>query len=243
MDLSQGPAFLAVKLAQLADARAAAATRADELTARISDVRDRLNGRVRRQGDNPAELGIELDRLLAEQKALQARRPIEMRIIESCKAWLAALPPGTLLEQVNPGVEDGLSLSTVRDRIKKLKNQVEALKRVPIPPSNVREKVQTYVQGLTRPTISGIGVNEALTVQWPTGLHALMAFLQPDVLVERLMTEIDRIAKLEEEIDRLQRTEEAIVVATGASREAGCPPWVVLGVKAVEAPLFHAHPP
>jgi hypothetical protein len=44
------------------------------------------------------------------------------------------------------------------------------------------------------------------------------------------------IAEFEEEIDRLQRTEEAIVVATGAPREAGCPPWVVLGVKAIEAP-------
>ena len=27
-----------------------------------------------------------------------------------------------------------------------------------------------------------------------------------------------------------------IVVATGAPREQGCPPWVVLGVKAIEAP-------
>ena len=89
------------------------------------------------------------------------------------------------------------------------------LKGVPIPPSDIREKVRSYVQGLTWPTISGIGVNEALTVQWPTGLHALMAFLQPDVLVDRLMVEINRIAntpcppaqreqriaKLEEEID------------------------------------------
>src|SRR5262249_17758930 len=32
-----------------------------------------------------------------------------------------------------------------------------------------------------------------------------------------------------------EHTEEAIVVATGAPREAGCPPWVVLGVKAIEA--------
>jgi hypothetical protein len=134
--------------------RGAAATRADELTAQISDVRDRLNGRVWRQGDDPAELRIEFDRLLAEQKALQARRPIDMGIIESCKAWLAALPTATLLEQVNPGVEDGLSLSAVRARIKKLKNQVEVLKGVPIPPSNVREEVQTYVQRLTRrPTL------------------------------------------------------------------------------------------
>jgi hypothetical protein len=37
-----------------------------------------------------------------------------------------------------------------------------------------------------------------------------------------------RIAELEQEIERLQRTEEAIVVATGAPRERGCPAWVVL---------------
>src|SRR5262245_38114935 len=63
MELSQAPAFVAAKMALLSDARAAAATRADELTARISDVRDRLNGRVRREGDDPAKLRIELDRL------------------------------------------------------------------------------------------------------------------------------------------------------------------------------------
>lgn len=89
------------------------------------------------------------------------------------------------------------------------------------------------MEGLTRPVVGGIALDEALTVQWPTGLHALMAFLQPDVLVDRLMAEINRIAntpcplaereqqiaELEREIDQLQRTEEAIVVATGAPRE------------------------
>ena len=114
-------------------------------------------------------------------------------------------------------------------------------------------RVRSYVQDMTRPVIGGIGTGEVLSVQWPTRLHALMAFLQPDVLVERLMTEIDRIAntpcplaereqqiaKLEEEIDRLRRTEEAAVVATGAPREPGCPPWVVLGVRAIEAPGVH----
>ena len=77
-----------------------------------------------------------------------------------------------------------------------------------------------------------------------------MAFLQPDVLVDRLMVEINRIAntpcplaereqqiaKLECEIDRVQRTEEAIVISTDAPRERGCPPWIVLGAKVVEAP-------
>jgi hypothetical protein len=250
MDLSQAPAFVAAKMALLSDARATAATRADELTAQISDVRDQLNGRAWRQGDDPAKLSIELDRLLAEQKTLQRQRPIEAHTIDRCRAWLEALPPATVLKQIVPRVEDGLSLSTVRDRIKKMQGSVTALKGVPIPPSDIREKVRTYVEGLTRPVIGGIGTGEVLSVQWPTGLHALMAFLQPDVLVDRLMVEVNRIAntpcplaereqriaKLEEEIDRLQRTEEAIVVATGAPREAGCPPWVVLGVKAIEAP-------
>src|SRR5262249_2710206 len=131
---------------------------------------------------------------------------------------------------------------------------VEALKRVPVPASDIEQKVRTYVERLPMPIIGGIGAGESLTVQWPTGIHALMAFLQPDGLVERLMTEINRIAntpcplaqreqriaKLEEEIDRMQRTEEAIVVATGAPRQPGCPPWVVLGVKAIEAPGVRA---
>jgi hypothetical protein len=194
MNLHEVPAFVAVKLAMLSDACATATIRADELTAQISDVRDRLNGRVRREGDDPAKLVIELDRLLAEQKTLQRHRPIAADIMDKCRTWLAALPAETPLKQIIPGGDDGLSLSDVRARIKKLKNQVEVLKGVPILPPNVREKVQTYVQGLTRPVVGGVALDEALTVQWPTGLHALMAFLQPDVLVDRLMVEINRIA-------------------------------------------------
>jgi hypothetical protein len=174
--------------------------------------------------------------------------------INSLAPSVAALPPATLLKQVAPVVEDGLSLTAVRARIKKLQESVAVLKRVPIPAPDIRQKVQSYVRGLTRPIVSGIASGEALTVQWPTNLHAPMAFLQPEALGERLMAEIDRIAntpyplaereqqiaELEREIDRLQRTEEAIVVATGAPRERGCPPWVVLGVKAVEARAVRA---
>ena len=112
----------------------------------------------------------------------------------------------------------------------------------------------SFRERLPIPIIGGIGAGEALTVQWPTGLHALMAFLQPDVLVERLMAEIDRIgntpcplaqrerkiAELEGEIDRLMRIEESLVVATGAPRQPGCLPAVVLGVKAIEVPGVRA---
>jgi hypothetical protein len=50
MDLSQAPAFVAVKLAMLSDACATATIRADELTAKISNLRDRWSGRTARQG-------------------------------------------------------------------------------------------------------------------------------------------------------------------------------------------------
>jgi hypothetical protein len=116
-----------------------------------------------------------------------------------------------------------LTLGDVRTRVKKLKDQVEALKRVPVPASDIKQKVRGYVERLPMPIIGGFDAGESLTVQWPTGRHALMAFLQPDALVERLMAEIDRIAntpcplarrerkiaELEVEIDGLMRPGEA----------------------------------
>jgi hypothetical protein len=83
---------------------------------------------------------------------------------------------------------------------------------------------------------------------WPT--RSTVTAKSMDVLAERLMGEIDRIAntpfplaqrerkiaELEGEIDRLMRIEESLVVATGAPRQPGSPTWVVLGVKAIEAP-------
>src|SRR5215831_5950673 len=125
MDLSQAPAFLAVKLAMLSDACATATIRADELTAQISDLRDRWSGRTTRQGDHPEKLRIELEQRLEEQKALQRQRPIEADILGRCRAWLAGLPSTTVFEQIIPDVEDGLSLAAVRARIKQLKSAAE----------------------------------------------------------------------------------------------------------------------
>ena len=113
MNLHEAPAFLAVKLATLSDGCATATIKADQLTAQISDLRDRLNGRVVRAGDHPEKLRIELERALEEQKMLQRQRPIEADILGRCRAWLAALPPGTVLEQIIPDVEDGLALADV----------------------------------------------------------------------------------------------------------------------------------
>ena len=57
------------------------------------------------------------------------------------------------------------------------------------------------------------------------------ADLAPEHLIE-ISTAVERAAS-----QNAQRTEEAII---GAPRERGCPPWVVLGVKAIEAPSVRA---
>ena len=132
MDLAQAPHFLVTKLAVLSDAAASATLRNDELNTEIAALRDRYNGRVVRAGDHPEKLRIDIQQRLEEQKALQRQRPIEADILGRCRAWLAALPPDTMLEQIIPDAEAGLSLSDVRARIKKLQNQVESLKRVPV---------------------------------------------------------------------------------------------------------------
>jgi hypothetical protein len=100
MDLSQAPAFVAVNGRCSLTLARPLRQRADELTAQISDRHDRWSGRIARASDHPEKLRIELERLLAEQKSLQARRPIDMGSIQSCKAWLDRFPTGTKLEPV-----------------------------------------------------------------------------------------------------------------------------------------------
>ena len=113
MDLSQAPAFVAVKLAMLSDACATATMRADELTAQIADLRDRLKRRS--SARRPSGEAAHRARAAARgQKGLQRQRPIEADMLGRCRAWLADLPPGAVLEQIIPDGEAGLSLSEVR---------------------------------------------------------------------------------------------------------------------------------
>ena len=179
------PQHLLVKLLALDEAVAALKAGADAVERKIEDRRARLYGNARRAEDNPRVLEAELQESLGRQKVVQQRLQAEQSVLSACKAWLDRLP-ATVLEQVAPVVEDGLSLTAVRARIKKLQESVAVLKRVPIPAPDIRQKVQSYVRGLTRPIIGGVDAGEVLTVRWPKELHVLMAFLQPERIVHFL---------------------------------------------------------
>ena len=123
------PQHVLVKLLALDGAVAALKAGADAVERGIEDRRARLWGNVRRADDNPRALQAELEKFIADQKVVQQRLQAEQSVLSACKAWLDRLPPGTKLEQIVPDVEDGLALADVRTRVRKLKDQVEALKR------------------------------------------------------------------------------------------------------------------
>jgi len=80
------PQHVLVKLLALDEAVAAIKAGADAVERGIEDRRARLYGNVRREDDKPQVLKEELDRLLADQKAMHQRLGAEQSVLSACKA-------------------------------------------------------------------------------------------------------------------------------------------------------------
>lgn len=254
MDLSAAPAFISAKLAALSDARATAAVRADQLARELASLRDRWDGRVQRSSDVHTDFPKLIDAALAEQTAVSSRLTILGHIIDNARRWLAQLPANATLEQVTPEIDTGLTIPAARERIKRLEASVAALKQVPLPSVDIKQRVESYVASLTQPVIKGVAAGQQLSVTWPgppsqfaaiphVDLFTMVAFLEPEKFAERLLASIhknappadrdEQIKDLEQEIERLQRIEEVLVTSTGADRVDGRPPEVVLQCRIV----------
>jgi hypothetical protein len=257
------PQFVLAKLLALDEAVAALNARAGAIETGIEDRRTRLWGNVRRGDDDPRTLEAELNKLMADQKALQARLQAEQAVLSACKIFLDRLLPGTKLEPVPVTTDD--DVAGVRKRINSANAELEALKRAPAPSEDIEDRVWLCLRGLT-PKVRGIGPGERLSIIWPgaqtpTGYiseHtcdplALIAALFPDRMLSLVMTEVERmandplpvaqrplrIAALDRELDELHRVEEALVAAAIAAgqpvhRSPSAPPAAVLGVRIAE---------
>lgn len=256
MDLSHVPGFISAKLAAFSDARATAAIRADQLTQELADLRARWAGTKYRASDDRTDFPREVEVRLEEQKLVTARLATFGKIIDDCRAWLASLPANATLEQVAVEIETGITLPTLRAQIARFEAEVKALKQVPLPAVDIKQKVEAYIVSLTKPIIHGVAAGEQLVVEWPkprdqfaaaphVDLFTMVAFLEPDKFAARLLAAIhknappadrdEQIKKLETRIENLQRAEETLVVTTGAARIGGRPPQVILGCKIVTA--------
>ena len=143
---------------------------------------------------------------------------------------------------------NGVDLDGLRERIQKAEDEIEQLRAVPVPRSDIEQCVKNYVANSATPQVRRIADGEPLQVTWPGDTIAALAFLLPEQMTAALLKEIDclanspmslqarkrRVAELKAEIDTLQR--QALALGEDAS---SLPPEVVLGVKIMRQPKIN----
>jgi hypothetical protein len=269
MKIEEWPNFIAVKVLQLEARAKTLAAQAEVLTAQAECVRDEITGRTTTKAA-PQALRAEFERLLKAASEAQARQQIEEGVLAVCRQWMDDLSADVKLDPVPIDVPADATLASVRERLRAARDEIVALRRAPVPAKDIEQRIADYVHGLAnagRPVVSGVGEGEKLTIVWPQHANVkrarphigfvagradpllMTAYLSPDVLIDKLMAEVEgmaatplpvaarqpRIAALAAEVDRLQRVEEVLVVANGDQREPGRPESAVLGCRVVEA--------
>jgi hypothetical protein len=245
VDYEKVPPAVLKKLASL-DAQAEFLHRKNDDTERaINAARTRLTGSFKSDAEY-ADLRKTLERLVADQPAVETKFHRTRALAANCRRFLEALPEGTVLEPVKVKPPNGHNIRDVRERIKDAENELATLRAAPTPAPDIRKRVKDYAQSLARPEVRGIGAGEQLEVRWPSNLISAFALLFPTKMEEVILAEVDamandplpikqrreRITELEAEIDELHYLEEALVVANRADRSPGALPAVVLGVRA-----------
>lgn len=245
MNYSSLPTSVLAKLLSLDQAIEHLRGKETSITSQIENIRNRLNGRIRDQRDDPAQLEQDLHRLLADHAQVKARLHQAQTVLSSCRTWLDRLPTGAKLEPATTST-DGKSLSEVRAGISAARDELTKLRRAPVPSPDLRDRVERRIADLGAPTVRGIGAGETLKVFWPGAKQtaagpderscdtlAMFAVLFPEKLADAVMAEAERmandpvpfaqrparIATLEREIEELSRVEEALVDAAIARGE------------------------
>jgi hypothetical protein len=207
----------------------------------IANARERLSGGFQKDQEY-RDMRVTLDRLIADKPSIEEKLHATKYTLANSKAFLDALPPDVMLEEVKQGKPNGFDLATVRRRIEDAEDEVKQLRAVRTASADIEMRVREYVAALARPKVSGIGTGQQLRVTWLDDMIAVLALLLPDQMVDALLREVERqantpmplperkkrIAQLTAEIDTLQR--QALTLGADA---ADFPPAIVLGVKVV----------
>jgi hypothetical protein len=181
-----------------------------------------------------------LDKLVADKPMFASKLDSAQYTLKNCRAFLDALPDDAVLTPVASVKPNGVDLDTVWRRIEDAEDEVKRLRAVPVPSSDIADRIGEYVNALARPKVTGIAAGQQFQVHWPDDVIAVLALLLPDQMKNALLKEIDRlanlpmplpqrkrrIAELQAAIDTLQR--QALALGAGAS---ALPPAVVLGVR------------
>ena len=153
------------------------------------------------------------DQLLKDAQGKRKRADAEHRVLSNCKLWLECQPHDTVLEPVTVAI-DGYHLASVRSRLKQCAGEISALNNAPVPASDIRDRLATYVQALGRqatPTVRGVGEGASFDVRWPLSRVAnrmnlqdfdrdganplfMAAFLFPERMIDHLHALVEQAA-------------------------------------------------
>jgi len=158
-----------------------------------------------------------------------------------------------VVDAPSPNIEAGETVASVREKIATCKGQIASLKRVRLGDGDMTEILRRYVaeQGERgRPVITGADGLKPFRVTWNAqNPWPLLAWLDPDKLVQRLLDELpksegegmsaydkaERLKGLHDELLSLERIEEALIEAFPfpLDRRVDADPRAVLGIAVI----------
>ena len=265
------PTQAASKLGSLADSASEAQAVANSTMDRIRELEHGIYNNP--NGDRAEEWKQELTRLTARRSAQQARFAALTSTVTAIRTWLSGLPANVAFEVVEPPALALKDNETLAEAVERIRGEIAATQReiarvsnAGLPVDEIKAQAQDYVNGLVghgRPSIQ-CDHNAAFTVSAPShgwtgsrssSLIAMLAWLDPQRLLQRLNTEIDAdaaatdklrltpnergtlLSTLSQVLDDLERTEEALIEKAGDAghvieRRNDASPAAILGVRA-----------
>jgi hypothetical protein len=177
--------------------------------------------------------------LVASRPLLQKKLGRAKAAVQRAKSYLAELPDDARLESVSVQ-PNGADRSALALQLQSAEQELALLRSVPMPSSDIKQRVEAYIAEAARPRVTGVGPGQTLDVTWPEDVFSLLALLSPEQMTRVLLDEVKRqadvplpldqrkgrIAALEHEVDGLQRQLLAIDPDTPS-----LPGEVLLGVR------------
>jgi hypothetical protein len=204
MNRSDLPAPVLAKLFSLQEVAEDLALRVARAENGITNARERLTGGFDKQSDYH-DLRATLNQLMADKPTLEKKLHAAQSALRACTGWLNRLPNATVLEPVELEVE-GHDLAHVIARVNATDAEVKALRAIPTPSADIKERIERYVADMGRPQITGLCEGERLKVIWPgagwdnsgpregrADVLALMALLHAGAMVDALLREVERM--------------------------------------------------
>jgi chromosome segregation ATPase len=241
-----------------------AAQRAEAMTGKSEDIA----AAVAEYDAAIDQLQGEVDRTTKQIEAREQRARAGAQLIAQLRHALEQIQPGTVLvhaQQLAPRLQNGedppKAVARLRAELTKVKTELTALQRSPLPKPELKLKAKSYIAELSKAAVPLLHVQDGLfEVRWQPGVlangplgpacAALAAVLDPDALYALLEQQIDEIkgnglsereraAKAEQlrsRIADIEAQEESIIEKAdeddwGIVRRTDADAWTVLGIR------------